>query len=295
MKVNFNTYSQQVYYCNNLPVFRGIKLKKQTLYDLFVRTPVGYQNPKESLKKIQEVQPQCLGGTKCKGSIPLRCFWDFFEKTQYVKNSGYSTNTAGYGNSFLKAKADKPLSTSFVHDCSVMYLYDKNSGTHALYHALPDCTKETLQFMIKTLMPEGFTMGAIIPGDSLFYREQEWNMKNMLKLLKRTASNAVVNVFHSMFKYPEIVGVRGGVYEIPNRKVQKQINEGIFDADDFGQATFRIVDLQGYNTFENIKYNCKTLDDLKNLKKCFRKANYPKEILKILLDEIEKKKAELSK
>ena len=56
-----------------------------------------------------------------------------------------------------------------------------------------------------------------------------------------------------------------------------------------------VSNTQGYNTFENIKYNCKTLDDLKNLKKCFRKANYPKEILKILLDEIEKKKAELSK
>lgn len=60
-----------------------------------------------------------------------------------------------------------------------MYLFNKETKTHALYHAAPDCKLETLNFMIKTLMPEGFTKGAIIPGDSIFYRKHRHNMENM--------------------------------------------------------------------------------------------------------------------
>ncbi len=293
MKVNFCYYTEPNVCYNKSPVFGGLKIKKQSLYDLFIHNPVGYYTPKKSLNKIKNVRPQCLAGTKCDGSIPLRYFWDFFYKDKSVKNCGYSTNTEGFGDSFLIAEADKPISTSAVYDCSVMYLFNKNTRMHALYHAMPNCNPKRLQFIIKTLMPEGVTMGAIIPGDSLFYKEQERNMKNMLKLL--SSAGAIVNVFHSRLRYPEIAGVNGEVYEIPNIKVQKQINNGILEVDDFGQATFKIVDLQGCNTFENIKYNGKTEEDLNKLEKCFLKAKYPKEILKILFNEIKEKKKEILK
>ena len=144
-------------------------------------------------------------------------------------------------------------------------------------------------------MPEGFTKSAIIPGDSYFYEFHEDSLKLMLKLLKQANSKALINVYHSTTKYPEIAGLNGFVYEIPNIKVQKQIDEGILDADDFGQATFKILDLQGYNTFDNIKFACKTQEELNKLKKCFYKARYPKEILSILIREIENKKKEIVK
>ena len=67
-------------YTNDVSFKRMIKPKKQSLYDLFVRTPVGYKNPKKSLDKILFIKPQFMAGTKCKGSIPLKNFWDFFWK-----------------------------------------------------------------------------------------------------------------------------------------------------------------------------------------------------------------------
>lgn len=268
---------------------RSIKPKKQSLYDLFVRTPVGYKNPKKSLDKILLVKPQFFAGTKCKGSIPLRNFWDFFYKNKNIKNLGYSTNKDGYGDSFLKAPSCMPISTSYVHDCSVMYLYNKNTQTHALYHAHPDCSIDTINFMIKKLMPEGFTKGAIVPGDSLFYSEQEKNMKNMLRLMKTNSPNAIVNVYHSTCKYPEIVGIKGMVYQIPNTKVQEQIKSKEIDIEDYGQASFKILDLQGYDTFEKIQNKYHDVNSLMNLKKYFLEKNYPKDILDLLISELEQR------
>ena len=276
-------------YTNDVSFKRMIKPKKQSLYDLFVRTPVGYKNPKKSLDKILFIKPQFMAGTKCKGSIPLRNFWDFFYKNKNIKNMGYSTNKDGYGDSFLKAPSCMPISTSYVHDCSVMYLYDKISQTHAIYHALSDCTIDTINFMIKKLMPKGFTKGAIIPGDSFFYSDQEKNMKNMLRLMKNNSPKAIVNVYHSTCKYPEIVGIKGMVYQIPNTKVQEQIKSKKIDIKDDGQASFKVVDLQGYNTFQEIYDEAQTVESLKGLKKVFINSKYPKVMLNILLSEIDKR------
>ena len=293
MKVNFYSYSNKTSYYNNQQSFKGIKFKKQTLYDLFIRTPVGYTKPNKSLTKIKHIEPQYMAGTKCQGSIPLKNFWDFFEKNEYVKNCGYSTNTEGYGNSFLKANILTPLSTSYVHDCSVMHIYNKKTGTHALYHALPNCSYSTLKYMLKALMPEGYTGGAIVPGDSMFYCEQEQNMKNMFKLLTRSNPDAIVNVYHSTCRYPEIVGCRGEIYQIPNKGVQKQIKAGEWNIKDPGQASFKILDLQAYNTFENILRGCRTLESLEKLWQSFLNARFPEEILKILKIQIENKKSRI--
>ena len=282
--------SPQQNYTFKSPNFYGIKYKKQSLHDLFINNPVGYYTPKKSLKKIQHIQPQFMSGTKCKGSIPLRNFWNFIEKNKYIKQFGYSTNKDGFGNSFLKAKAKVPISTSYVHDCSVMYLYNRDKCTHALYHALPNCPEEVLDYMVKFLMPEGFDIGAIIPGDGLFYKSHKNNLKNMLKTLKQANPEAVINVYHETSKYPEIVGLNGSVFEIPNTNVLKQIKSGTLEVEDHGQATFNIVDLQGYNTFENIFLACKTIKALDKIKSCFLEAGYPDEILDILFKAINKKK-----
>lgn len=260
------------------------------MYDSFVRTPIGYHNPKHSLKKISNIEPQYIGGTRCKGSIPLRNFWDFFHKNKNIKNLGYSTNKDGYGNCYLKSKSSMPISTSYVHNCSVMYLYNKKTQTHALYHALSDCSEETLNYLLKILMPEGFTVGAIIPGDSFFYDEHSVNMKNMLKLMRKFCPHALVNVYHSTLKYPEIVGKDGMVYQIANRKVQEQMKSGIFDPEDYGQASFRIIDLQGYNTFEKVLYACNSLEKLADFENDFKKKNFPTIMKKIVYRQIEKRR-----
>ena len=270
-------------------LYRNILPKKLSLLIIKNISQNNFNKSYKSIKNISNIEPQYLAGTKCNGSIPLKNFWDFFLKTSDIKKIGYSTNKDGFGNSYLKAKSYEPISTSYVHDCSVMYLYNKDTKTHALYHALPDCTENYLSFMIRTLMPEGFTKGAIIPGDSDYYMEHYSNMKNMFNLMHKFSPKAKINVYHSTIKYPEIVGKDGMVFQIPNKKVQKQIKSGDAHICDFGQASFKILDLQGTSTFEQIDYCCRNINDLILLRNILKKEKYPLEIKEILYDFIEKK------
>lgn len=267
--------------------FLGLHRKPKTLFNISNTHTDAALCKKNAIKDIINVRPFMLGGTQCNNSIPLRNFWHFFESDKrYFK--GFSTNKDGFADSFLKSKSNVPLSTSFVHDCSVMYLFNQNTKTHALYHAHPECTKEQLKFMLETLMPEGFTKGAIIPGDKLFCRYHTQNMKNMLQLMRAKNPQALINVYNASSRYPEMVGYNGFMYEIPNKKVRSQISEGIYDPWDFGQSSFKIMNLQGFNTFDRIDL-CKNTSELLALQKSFKSENYSEEIAEILNKQVEKR------
>ena len=248
MKANFS-------YNNHInPNFKSLVSKTKTLKDVFYKNQFA-QMQKKSINQIVDITPIQFAGTSCKGSIPLQNFWHFFKlKNPKLKSNyfGLSTNKDGYADSFLKEKSNVPLSTSFVHNCSAMYLYNDKTKTHALYHAAPDCSAEYLNSMIQRLMPEGISKAAIIPGDFFFYNEHSHNMNNMLKLIKQNSPNAKVNVYHDSTRFPEVVGYRGDVYEIPNKIVMKEMKINPLSAHDEGQASFKILDLQGANTLNEI-------------------------------------------
>ena len=123
----------------NFSAFQGLRSKHKTLQDLFNNMPAEYLIPQKSIEKISEIRPVMLAGTKCRNSIPLRKFWDFFEIDKKTFLKGFSTNKDGFANCFLKTKSCIPISTSDIHDCSVMYLfynikfYDKNSYARRFY------------------------------------------------------------------------------------------------------------------------------------------------------------------
>ena len=62
-------------------------------------------------------------------------FLQIRETLDKLYKRGLSTNTEGWSDCFLKSGADNPLSTSSVYDCSVMYLFNKDTNTHFLYHS----------------------------------------------------------------------------------------------------------------------------------------------------------------
>ena len=286
MKVDF--YNN--YWNNNKisPNFRAFASKVKTLNDVFYKNQF-VQMQRKSITRIIDVIPIKFAGTSCKGSIPLQNFWHFFKlKNPKLKSNyfGLSTNKDGYADSFLKEKSNVPLSTSFVHNCSAMYLYNDKTKTHALYHAAPDCRAEHLNSMIQRLMPEGITKAAIIPGDFIFYNEHPHNMKNMLKLIKQNSPNAKVNVYHDSTRFPEIVGYKGEVFEIPNKKVMKEMEINPFDVLDQGQASFKILDLQGANTFYEIYSKAVSEDNIDKLKKEFKLRKYPELVSEIFIKEI---------
>lgn len=269
---------------NTVPQFYGFKFNRGLFADIFTRSGDG-------LHGISGIKPGVFGGTVCRGSIPLPEFWNCVSKKERQKllQSGMSTNRDGFAGSFLKADSAVPISTSFVHDCSVMYLYNEKKHTHSLYHASSDTSKGTLASVISLLMDEGFSKGIIIPGCSEFWEDHKNNMVNMFELMKKREPKAVIQVYHDSTPFPEIVGYQGKVFEIPNRDIKKQKEIGIKYPEDCGQASFKIVDVQHFNSFDKIVYGCNQSSEGDGLKKEFKEAGFPKEILKILNKLIDKK------
>ena len=186
--------------------------------------------------------------TESKNSIPLQDFEDEFSRKNLteLREIGQSTNTNGFARSFLKTTADRPVSTSAVHDCSVLYLYNDYSKTHFLYHMYSDTTKKEINTIIKTFMPEGFTHAGIVPGDSFWVRVHKNYLPKVFDAVKENNQNAVINLYKYETTGPEIVGYKGKMYAITNKWAPENRQSG-------GQASFKISDLRYDTTVAHIK------------------------------------------
>jgi len=275
------------FYTYNKPIsqttFQRRKFKQQpiqkTLADIFE------SQPKFSLSKLTNIREGKFG-TVCDGSMPLTNFKELFyyDKNIYrereVFKRGQSTNTSGYAYSFLKTNSENPISTSYVHNCSVMYLYNKLQDTHFLYHIYPKIQPENLDYIIKNFMPESFQTAAIIPGDKTWCDEHKEYLPIVFETIRKNNPKASMQVFHESSKYPEIVGYKGKVYEIPNKEyIQCKKYGNKFR--DSGQASFKIINIEEGYTNINIHY-CTTLEELYALKREFELKFSDKEIRKIL-------------
>ncbi len=258
-----NTYS---------PTF-GISFRPKLLKDMFTR-----QTP-ELPKGILNIKNVHAGefGTECKGSLPLPDFEKSFgfRKLEKLYRTGYSTNIEAWANCLLKSTADRPLSTSSVHDCSVLYLYNNVTNTHFLYHTYYDTDKKGFEFLIKTFMPEGYTKADIVPGDAKWHVRHGRTLLQMFKALKDCSKTAPVNVYHDSSRLPEIVGYKGNVYEIPNIRTSLGLS-------DEGQASFRISDIQINNTIGMIAHTGNSSKRIYELKNWFESGEYDEEVSKIL-------------
>lgn len=254
--------------------------------------------PKFSLNKLTGIREGKFG-TVCDGSMPLTNFQELFyydrnnKRELDIYKRGQSTNTAGYAYSYLKTNSENPISTSFVHNCSVMYLYNKIQNTHFLYHIYPKIESENLEYIIRNFMPEGFQTAAIIPGDKTWAYQHKEYLPMVFDLIKKIGTKSAIQVFHNSSKNPEIVGYKGKVYEIPNKEYLRCKRYGNKFRDE-GQASFKITNLEEGNTNIHIHY-CTTIEELSILKKYFLSKSYDKEICKILQKLIDERINEIRK
>lgn len=265
------------------PAFYGLKLKK-SLEDIF-------QLNTSYIKEITEIKPGDYG-TTCKGSKPLPSFFTQFKNNkkeiEILKQTGISTNDSGCAYSFLKSKANKPLSTSFVHDCSVMYLYNEQKHTHFLYHIHKDENKEEISAIIKLFMPEGYTHASIVPGDKYWADTHKKYLPQIFSAIKEGSNNVKINVYHNSSERPEVVGYKGCMYEIPNKFYSKPYIERMSEKDR-GQASFKIRDFRIYTTLyeSNISNDVKELQKQKNAIK--HSNQYTPELRRVLYNIIEER------
>lgn len=224
-----------------------------------------------------------LFGTQFTYSQPLADFSLVLKNFPELKNKGLSTNILKYGNVFLKAKSDIPLSTSGVEDCSVVYLFNNRTKTHALYHAFEKLLECDLE-CINKLMPESFTHAVLIPGKQIFWQKHALNIFKFFNFLKKTNPNTIINLNHYSSRMPEIVGYKGQTFEIPIQHI-------FVNGTDQTQASFPILDLNTY-MFEKLEY-CNDFQELKILEKEFKKYN--PELQEILFIELKKRESILKK
>ena len=278
----YKKYKAQVY---PFPSF-GINLKNSILKDVFLRQTSG---AKKSLSRIKNIHPGEYG-TECTGSLPLENFEEQFglKELKNIYKKGFSTNTEGWANCFLKSDAQKPLSTSSVYDCSVLYLFNEKTNTHFLYHAYFNTDKNLFDFLIKTFMPEGFSKACIVPGDANWSASHSETLPEMFAALKCNNKNAQINVFHYSSKLPEIVGHKGKVFEILN-------NRTCIGLGDKGQASFKICDLRYDDIFGAIDYKAVSSKKIALFRQFFAEQKYDNEVLKILNTLLDKRQAVISK
>lgn len=263
----------------------------KTLKDIYIKNRAAIQPAKKGIDFITDVRPDelGLGGTRCNESTPLKTFWKRFSlrEQEVLKRQGISTNILREPRSFVKTSAETPISTSGVCDCSALYLYNAKTKTHMMYHAAPDVSKKELDMTIRDMMSEGVTHCVIIPGRSLFCDVHVYNMNNMLELLKKYNPDVKVNVKHSSDWVTEIVGYRGDVFE--NTFTQARRGNINFEFGEAALASFKIVDMQGYNTFDKILFDANDLKQAKELKLWFVKQNFPKESLVVFLQKLDER------
>ena len=258
---------------NCSPAF-GISFKiPAPITDIFVKRSFSKE---KGIDKIKNLHPGKFG-TECNHSVPLQNFEEQFgiKELKNLYRKGLSTNTEAWADAFLKSSADKPLSTSSVYDCSVMYVFNKETNTHFLYHSAFQSAKNRFDFLLKTFMPEGFTKAEILPGINKWFKRHKETLPEMLKSLRECSPDAYISVRHYSTKMPEIVGYNGNLYEIPNRRIQM----GFYDR---GQASFDICDLKAMTLVEEIKKNAQNLKKIPVMRQLYAQNGYDLEILKII-------------
>lgn len=269
---NYSYYKPivKVHYTRKNPSF-GISFKPKELRDIFQK----FRDPSDTIKSIRNVKPGEYG-TICHGSKPLSEFFDAVIDEDYdqICARGISTNTGGWANCVLKSKSDNPLSTSCVFDCSVLYLFNRETNTHMLYHSYYDAPEKDLKLLIKTFMKEGFSGASIVPGDKCWSERHRFTLHSMLNVLKKINRSAKINIFHFSSQYPEIVGYKGDMFEIANNQYKYFRNHG--------QASFKISNLLISDLFDRIEYECVSPEKVKFVREKYEEDGYDEEIMKVI-------------
>lgn len=295
MQICQTIYNNNKTYCHN-----NVHKKEQnfcakrpttTLKDIFTRKIT------KGLTSITEIKAGEFG-TICKGSIPLSNFFRETDKRKIpnLMRRGLSTNNTGGAYSFLKSSADNPISTSFVQDCSVMYLYNKADNTHFIYHIYREVKRKELDFLIKHFMPNGYSNAAIVPGSKYFKYEHERYLSDIFEAIRTNNPNAKINVYHFSSRSPEIVGYKGMVYEIPNKAISEQIKNGAdpYFMRDLPQATFKIQDIRVSPDLYDLSC-CNDSKSVNEMKQKIKKSKYDREIKQVFYNILDARLADIQR
>jgi len=131
-------------------------------------------------------------------------------------------------------------------------------------------------------MPEGYNHAAIVPGNKHFYYVHENYLPKVYDAISDNSPKVKIKAYHFFTQSPEIVGHKGKMYEIPNRKIAEQIRSGVdpYYIEDSPQATFKIQDMKIHSELYRLSC-CDNYESVNLMKEKIKSKAIDNEIKKI--------------
>lgn len=136
------------------------------------------------------------------GSVPVKPYLGSLERS-----AGISTEEGGYGGGYLIGAVDRPLSTTDIHTCALLNLFNINTFKQALYHVYDKTSVEKIVEFIRKIFPD-FTGVNIAGGDQLPTKN---TMRKIAEAVDSVNPNVPKTYFHTVCENPQLVTCNGEI------------------------------------------------------------------------------------
>lgn len=129
------------------------------------------------------------------------------------KTAGLSTECGGYGGGWLTGSIDTPLSTTDIHTCAVLNLFNINTLKQVLFHVYHKTNANRIEQFIRKYFPD-FTHVNIVGGD-------QYPTINTIRKIEEAVNNVNINApkkyWHTLCHNAQIVAKNGEISHIKGK------------------------------------------------------------------------------
>lgn len=145
------------------------------------------------------------------GSVPVKPYRGTLEKS-----AGISTEAGGYGGGYLTGSIGKPLSTTDVHTCALLNLFNTKTSQQVLYHVYHATPMQKIVDFIRKNFPD-FTGVNIVGGDQF---KTINTMREIEKAIDSVNPNIPKTYYHTLSENPQLVACNGEISYIEGKSRQ---------------------------------------------------------------------------
>lgn len=132
------------------------------------------------------------------------------------KSAGFSTGEDGCGGGWLVGDIDTPLSTTDVHTCALLNLFNVDTLKQALFHVYHETNANRIEQFIRKIFPD-FTHVNIVGGD-------RFRTVNTMRKISDAVDNVNINApktyWHTITENPQLVAQNGEISFVKGKSGQ---------------------------------------------------------------------------
>ncbi len=160
---------------------------------------------------VQRIVKKSFNYSTETGSVQVRPYIGTLERSV-----GISTEEGGYGGGYLTGNIDTPLSTTDVHTCALLNLFNEYTSKQALYHVHHKTPVQQIVDFIRKIFPD--FSGVNIAGGDQFQTVN--TMRKIAEAVDNVNPNAPKTYFHTVCENPQLVACDGEISYIKGKSGQ---------------------------------------------------------------------------